>query len=176
MTNELQVTAASYLLYHDDIGAEHFEASGEEHDVAPAQDQAQRHDHLLPLHLTGSEHTQQHHQAGVADSAPTEKVKRYYRTPSFTSLSYGFFYSQDDVEWASQCCLAKVALGPHSQYIGNLLHMQEQGGCDNVLHDVCVLCVKVKHLHTFTSSSRMTIAPRTLMISPANRRLSSYVT
>lgn len=28
----------SYLLYHDDIRAEHFKASGEEHDVAPAED------------------------------------------------------------------------------------------------------------------------------------------
>lgn len=153
VTHERQVRAVSYLLYHDDIRTEHFEASGEEHDVAPAQDQTQRHDNLLSLHLTGSEHTQQHHQAGVADSAPTaptEKVRRYYKTPTFTSLSFGFFYSQDNVEGAAQCCLAKVALGPHSQYIRNLLDMQEQVGCDNVMYGVCVQCVKVKYaLHIY---------------------------
>lgn len=54
------------------------------------------------------------------------------------------------MEGASQCCLAKVALGPNSQYIRNLLDMQERGGCDNVMHGACVQCVKVKHaLHIY---------------------------
>lgn len=59
----------SDLLYHDDVGAEHLEASCEEHDVAPAQDQTHGHHHLLALHLARPEHTQQYHQAGVADPA-----------------------------------------------------------------------------------------------------------
>lgn len=57
-----------YLLYHDDVRAKHFKPPGEEHDVAPAQDQAERHHDGLALHLTGPKHTQQHHQAGVADT------------------------------------------------------------------------------------------------------------
>lgn len=76
VTHELPARAVSHLLYHDDIRAEHFEASGKEHDVAPPQDQTQRHDHLLSLHLRGSEHTQQHHQAGIADSAPMAPTEK----------------------------------------------------------------------------------------------------
>lgn len=60
--------AAVYLLYHDDIRAEHFKTSGEEHDVAPAEDQAHGHHLGLRLHLGGSEHTQQHHQARIGDT------------------------------------------------------------------------------------------------------------
>lgn len=63
-----RLSRAPYLLYHDDVRAEHFETSSEEHDVAPAQKQAERHHDGLALHLAGSEHAQQHHQAGVADT------------------------------------------------------------------------------------------------------------
>lgn len=59
----------SHLLYHDDVRAEHFKPASEEHDVAPAKNQTQRHHFPFPVHLTCSEHTQQHHQGRVAYSA-----------------------------------------------------------------------------------------------------------
>lgn len=53
------------------------------------------------------------------------------------------FYSQDNMEGASQCCLAKIALCPHSQYIRDLL---EEGTQDDVavqytyIQTVCKTC------------------------------------
>lgn len=84
-------SAALYLLYHDDVGAEHFETSSEEHDVAPAQNQAERHHDGLALHLAGPEHAQQHHQAGVADTGGRGKTKRSSPNVSdHTGLCYFF--------------------------------------------------------------------------------------
>lgn len=87
---EKRRAAVLHLLYHDDVRAEHFKAPGEEHDVAPAQDQAERHHDGLALHLAGPEHTQQHHQAGVADAGRRRKTKRL--TPDVSDRT-GLFYS-----------------------------------------------------------------------------------
>lgn len=45
---------------------------------------------------------------------------QWFRAMSFTFLLGNVFDSQDNMEGASQCCLAEVALCPHSQYIRDL--------------------------------------------------------
>lgn len=80
-----------HLLYRDDVRAKHFKATGEEHDITPAEDQTHRHHLGLPLHLTDSEHQQQHHQAGIADTGkkktPTARlgsVPKHYALLGFS--------------------------------------------------------------------------------------------
>lgn len=123
----------SDLLYHDDVGAEHLEASCEEHDVAPAQDQTHGHHHLLALHLARPEHTQQYHQAGVADPAHSHTNHKVTRSTQGQAIhrpvnvcACGRLYAQDDVEGAPQRRLAEVALGPDSQYVGNLSDAEQE--------------------------------------------------
>lgn len=48
------------------------------------------------------------------------------------------FYSQDNMEGASQCCLAKITLCSHSQYIRNLLMLEKghKGGCGSEVNSI----------------------------------------
>lgn len=122
-------SAALYLLYHDHVRAEHFETSSEEHDVAPAQNQAECHHDGLALHLAGPEHAQQHHQAGVADTGGRGKQRDQPRMSQIT-LDYVAFYncfcSQDNMEGPSQGSLAKITLHPDSYNIRNLVEDEEE--------------------------------------------------
>lgn len=139
--------AESYLLDHDDIRAEHFKAPSEEHDVAPSQNQTQCHHHSLSLHLTGSEHAQQHHQAGVANTGQKtcQGLNSKWFRAVFDFTAWKCFDSQDNMEGASQCCLAEVALCPHSQYIWDLSEEEIQGG-EVVRCILCTVCGNMRHV------------------------------
>lgn len=76
VTHGARVETHPHLLYSDDVRAKHFKATGEKHDITPAEDQTHRHHLGLPLHLTGSEHQQQHHQAGIADTGQKQQQQQ----------------------------------------------------------------------------------------------------
>lgn len=67
----------TYLLYHDDVRPQHLKASGEKHDVTPAQHQTHSHDNCLPLYPTDPEHTQQHHQERIGNTGEETGYKYY---------------------------------------------------------------------------------------------------
>ncbi len=117
-----------HLLNHNDVGSQHLKTSGEVHNIGPAKNQSPSHRHDLFCHSSGPQHTQDHNQNRVANSATEMQGNEACMNAYIYIYIYIYIKNlQSDMEGSSKGRLAKIAFSSHSQNTGNLktIHYKE---------------------------------------------------
>lgn len=84
-----------HLLNHNDVGSQHLKTSGEVHKIGPAKNQSPSHRHDLFCHSSGPQHTQDHNQNRVANSATEMQGNEAW----MNAFSQTFFIRHDNADF-----------------------------------------------------------------------------